>query len=1845
MAKKLLVGGYDFNAPESSINIKGNYAKEKFLLITNVEDNKIIYNFADAASGFSGCYYYAANNTTTLNLVQDCTSMSSTDHLQVFVDEASTEITPAEDLIDPVGKLRISDPQNLIDTDFEYGLQGTKWETTQQIANIPTIYSNSGDTPIDGITSAMAVAGSKAIKITTTIPHGLNIGDPIAVNGMSNYTAEGFFIVTSVPDTLNFFFESDVASPTTGDISGSYTTITAGKFFEGSTLAVSIANGAVTDAAANSTISVTTQEVHGLAENTKVYLRNTVGPKTLTIANSIATAADGRPTVDTQELFISNLAVTSANTGRDENATVKQRPIISYDWEPTYVKYFTQSQGWNENNSSTVGWDAHGLRDKYALLFNTPYQGGSDGGLNDGQVYYVQVVNSNTISLHTSSNLGTQVALSALQNTHGPARLGLVYKVEKADGTTRTTAFGVASQTANQGVTASTWNAANGQRLGSGSTGSVIHKVDVTAVLGGNPTTVTLDQIRLAGDVDSSFEWVNITIGSTSAQVYAPGNQSSSFGSINSTTFNGLDVSSLLYVDTDGKTKFNMTTSCSGAVGTFTMNSTPGPFRYMVQIQMSTTQGSTLTESQLNNSGSDFYEVGEFGLGQGKPAVLIGFQGRTESTRGNGSGSFLPSEQFTYLSNQRVNGRYGTINRQYSTQVSSTSNTGNFVIDYTQGAYTPGTSSEIFYVFANVLSADRNTLYLPSHGIPDGQEVTLTANDTSWSAGQRFGFADGSGNPTQFNTQSVIATTQVINQDVIRVSCNQAPNTDDIIRWPSEFYLSYQRNNPTYNTIYVENHKIQSDSLANYNVGNGNAILPLVDAQQYTVVRYDDNRITVKGSGGGAATTITDSTVGSSQNLGPQSFFIDIETAAGFPPVGATITQVEYRGDFSATFEWVTLDIGGTSYDIGQFGGADTGTFRNESSWSSLTIDSLLSTQGGKIGLAIGCTPTSAVNFSPSGMPNGWWWQFRFTIDVAAPGTQIFTSAGTQDHTFDVINLIGAYDGVFDMESVPTPQTFTMKGSFQIPFRDYPVTSSIIDNATDTITFADPHNLITGEEVTYDSQLNTSILPAGSNNTVYAIPTGNNTVKLATSTADAEAGNPINITGQTGNHLLRSTNVIKSVRGTGNVNITNNSIIIRGTGDTSFLTNFKRYDPIYINTGTKVEKYLVNQITTANTMTLFDPVSNLATSTISETDYYYISQLALRPDGFVLHKPFDGGVDMTAGTSPNSKITRQTRKYFRYQSGKGIQTSVAINFNPPRIVSELIKATGSTATVKTQEQHNLSVGDTILVNDAVVDSGFNYYNGTHTVATVPDPFSFTYTMAGEPGNVKAQGFPTYVRDSWTDAFVRTGMFDDQNGFFWEFDGQKLYAVRRSSTKQLAGTVNVVTNSQVVTGQNCSFTTQVNANDKLVIRGQTYRVVQVSSDQKMIVQPAYRGITANAVKATLTEDVRTPQEEWSLDQADGNGFSGFLLDTKKIQMAYIDYSWYGAGKIRYGFKDQKGHIRYLHEYIHNNKLDESYFRSGNLPARYEIENGTNATTAPTLFHFGTSVIMDGRFDDDKAYQFTGQSKPFAFTQGQSRSVSSTAVSEFEQITLDGARVYVYSFQCSASDATATTVGQAVSHQDLVAGTYVSQVKVDGASSKIYLSYPATTTDPTGGGVYDSIASGQSFVLGESNSGKNLPVDLTRPLPLISVRLAPSVDSSLTGKLGEREVVNRMQLKLMTCSLTVNQDAELFLIQNPLPSDLTFLKAQNPSLSEIIKHSSGDTLLNGTTIYSTKQSAGSASIDISSLLEMGNSILGGDGIYPAGPDLLTLAVQPQDTSGVSESAPFFAAGKISWSESQA
>jgi len=51
------------------------------------------------------------------------------------------EIQFPKEFIDPVTKLRVSQPETLIDTDFEYGLQPTKWETVELINNTPSFFS------------------------------------------------------------------------------------------------------------------------------------------------------------------------------------------------------------------------------------------------------------------------------------------------------------------------------------------------------------------------------------------------------------------------------------------------------------------------------------------------------------------------------------------------------------------------------------------------------------------------------------------------------------------------------------------------------------------------------------------------------------------------------------------------------------------------------------------------------------------------------------------------------------------------------------------------------------------------------------------------------------------------------------------------------------------------------------------------------------------------------------------------------------------------------------------------------------------------------------------------------------------------------------------------------------------------------------------------------------------------------------------------------------------------------------------------------------------------------------------------------------------------------------------------------------------------------------------------------------------------------------------------------------------------------------------------------------------------------------------------------------------------
>ena len=351
-----------------------------------------------------------------------------------------------------------------------------------------------------------------------------------------------------------------------------------------------------------------------------------------------------------------------------------------------------------------------------------------------------------------------------------------------------------------------------------------------------------------------------------------------------------------------------------------------------------------------------------------------------------------------------------------------------------------------------------------------------------------------------------------------------------------------------------------------------------------------------------------------------------------------------------------------------------------------------------------------------------------------------------------------------------------------------------------------------------------------------------------------------------------------------------------------------------------------------------------------------------KPEGYVNHRPHDGGVIMSTGNNVcGTQTMRQTRRYFRYQSGKSIQFSTGTKFTPTFQV-EYLASTGlvpgsQDITVTTLNSHNLQPGAYVKIEGTETSGTYNPFNGVHLVTSIIDATTFKYNVVFTqtlsaidqiPGGVNV--FATaYI---WKGASTRAGLYSEQDGFFFEYDGQGIFACRQWSTQVLRGNVSVIKYNSTVTGNGTIFRKQLVSGDKIVIRGQSYRVLQIASDSSLTIAPAYRGASQTSVKVRKTQIIKVKQSEWNLDKFDGTGPSGHVFDPSKMQMTYIDYSWYGAGTIRYGFRGQGGKITWCHEISNNNNNLAAYQRSGNLPARYEAIN--EPTKFSKLVAGGTAV---------------------------------------------------------------------------------------------------------------------------------------------------------------------------------------------------------------------------------------------------------------------------------------------------
>jgi hypothetical protein len=621
------------------------------------------------------------------------------------------------------------------------------------------------------------------------------------------------------------------------------------------------------------------------------------------------------------------------------------------------------------------------------------------------------------------------------------------------------------------------------------------------------------------------------------------------------------------------------------------------------------------------------------------------------------------------------------------------------------------------------------------------------------------------------------------------------------------------------------------------------------------------------------------------------------------------------------------------------------------------------------------------------------------------------------------------------------------------------------------------------------------------------------------------------------------------------------------------------------------------------------------------------------------HRPQDGGVILSTKTPTYGAIVaRQSKRYFRYQSGKGFLWSSGTLFRPNydvRSITASATTIGSTVTVTTDDiDHGLQIGAVIEIAGATTSG----YNGTYTVNGITSDYQFTFlatSVLGATTAVLGITAKAYVK-SWDGAAVRAGLFDEQNGLFWEYDGQILSVVRRNATTQLSGTLAVTQNSNAVTGTNTRFTQQLKAGDRVVIRGMTHHVVRVVSDTSINISPDYRGGNASGVKGNLIQEIRIRQDQFNIDKIDGTGPSGFNVDLNKMQMVGLQYTWYGAGFVDFMIRGLDGNWTYVHRLKNNNVNDEAYMRSGNLPVRYSIENDTpvtsltsaidNVTTTipvAALEHFPTAGTI---YIDNEMIRYTGKS-------------ASTGAGN-----LTGATRAATLTQWQAGTSTSFTAGAAASH---TAGTGV--IVISNTCSPT-LTHWGSALIMDGGFTRD-----RGYIFNYQRVGISLT---TANQTAFLIRLAPSVSNSQVGGLGVRDLLNRSQLLLNAVGVALSGGTTpgaviVEGVLNPknfssatwLPLNTEAVGGQ-PSLAQVattVTWSAGTVAVPGEQVFafaapSTTTGSVNDRLDLSELKELTGAPLGGDFQYPDGSDILAINIRLTTGTGTGHVL-------LRWSEAQA
>ena len=1712
------------------------------------------------------------HGTSVLPVKDERQIFSETDDLQIFIDQGELRTRPYDFGTDAIERMRVSNSVSMLDADFEYGLQPTKWQAIATQRGYPSIYEVPGtDKQVSSVvtdaSSGTGGIGQSLITVTTIGAHNLESGTPITLKALENSVAgasraEGSFIISTTPtiSTFTYFAKSKVGTANGEVLSTFYTQLREAGFYTGASIG-------------NPTFTIESQGAAGVLYNPLAVLNGTdkitwtgtlpevgspmlveagmaIAIYTYSAADALRTAGTYNNIVGTSDSVVADLIVPTVN--------------IVIDGTGAAVATIVTGGRRNAVNDTITVTDANlGSGGAAALTFKIQTINNGAGIPTGAQVTSVQGTGGTIATLQTSSDVVIGSNVIPVTNTAG-VLTGM--GIDRGDGT----AVFVSSVVGNN------------INLDGNTTNTIIgNNVTYTALSG---TNVTGAGFSGTFDIDRASGNYTVTV-NNDGDDYETGDVIIVLGnSLGGTTPEHDCRIEITEADTSGDivtinatgTAFDGNANYIGLTGT---NANGVGLGALFDISYTNNAYSvSLAQPTYNNSTGTF--TGGAGTGASLDVTLTNNVYAIALNAGDASTGFIVNDYIkidglalggassTNDALVKVTGvSAGVITSMTITGVGSDAN-----VTYTDVTYT---TSSIGGTTAAINISRVGTVYsvaVPGGGSGYGVGDTLTVLGTALGGATPGNDATVTVATVDPGGAGTMLTATIIGTAINTQTFSNVTNGVNQIGTNGQFNVTVNYNN-TYSAVLGavggETYNVDSQVViagttlggatptndATVTVTSVNAVGLITgftiagtsaDATSGYVV---GDLLKITGSTLGGLNTTNDAEVTISSVTGGVITGLSISGSAA--DATATYSGVAYTTNTAsgttADFTITRLDIAysaiistaGTGYLTGETFTIDGANLGGGSGTNDCTITIATVGGGGEI-LTINVTGTALDQASYPGISQV---DGQAVMTVGAGATwNVVLSGGT--YTPTIANGGTLYNA---------SQTIKILGP-QVggasPTNDVEITILSV-NATGAIVTFSHSGTAPGGTASYTDIAGTNLNNIGTNAT-FTITRSTGVYSTPTVVADGEnylAGNKIKITGSQLGGVDATNDIIITVGG-----VTTDGSITAVTGLGSGITGTVVQTYSSVTLSESVTQALTAQSTIAfaalatvkitfatahglvpgdsfiitvasdsgtNNHTLCEgpffaqQVPSLLTlkyqcrapGTIGDVDDI-VANIYPRPDSFFVHRPYDGGVMLgTGGPQHGAQAIRQSKKYIRYQSGKGIMYTTGALFAPSydllNVTAEAVTI-GSFITVTTDDvDHGLQIGGVIRLLGIETPG----YNGDYTVASIVSERQFKVVADFKLGNTTPTLSPRAQVSllTWHGATVRSGAFDDQNGIFMEYDGENFTCVQRTATLQLAGTVSVAVDSNLCTGVGTRFRDQLKAGDRIVIKGMTHVVSNIASDTSMYLTPDFRGVTpASACKICLVSDKKTKQNEFNKDKLDGTGSSGYIIDVSKMQMMGIQYSWYGAGFIDYMLRGDDGNFIFFHRMRNSNINTEAFMRTGNMPVRYEITNeGPSGKLAADIDYAQTTIpLVNAKyFPLAGTIMIDGEMINYTGINGD---------------TLTGAtRSAPMSNYASGANRT-YTAGEAEAHTAKTGVPLISNT----ISPIISHWGSAFLTD----GGFDS---DRGYIFSYASTGNEIT---TTRNTVFMLRLAPSVSNAIVGDLGERELLNRAQLLLEGIEVT-------------------------------------------------------------------------------------------------------------------